>query len=483
MSELNSIHKEKSMLTQPLFLFGLASVVCIMMGFALDQSILFLLPFVLIVIGYFFLNFQVFYFLLLASIPLCLEFELPGGISTDLPSEPLCVALMGAAFIYLAVKRKSIDFHFLKHPIAIALFITFLWAMISTMQSVIHLVSIKYCLSKIWFITTYFILTILLVNNPEKLKHLFWFFFIPLFATVVYTLAMHSTMGFSFENVNNASLPFYRNHVIYAAVVTIFYPLIWIAATWYPRGSFIRQFLKFNQFFFLVAIYFSYTRACLLAIIVGALYYFVIKFKLVKVSVITAIIGLFLFTGYMFYDNKYLQFAPEYTKTIYHDSYDNHLEATFEGHDASSMERINMWIGALRTFPHFPFFGTGPGNFYPTYKSYTVIHFNTWVSDNEQHLSCHNYFLLMLVEQGIFGLLFFLVLTCFIFFHIEHKYSASKSPDRRRAIAAIGIAMVMLYVNLTLSDLIETTKIGGLFFILLALLVNIDKLVPEKNAI
>jgi O-antigen ligase len=59
--------------------------------------------------------------------------------------------------------------------------------------------------------------------------------------------------------------------------------------------------------------------------------------------------------------------------------------------------------------------GHGPGNFYPTYKKYTVTEFSTYLSDNDEKSTVHNYFLLLLVEQGIIGLAIFLALSILIF--------------------------------------------------------------------
>ena len=131
-----------------------------------------------------------------------------------------------------------------------------------------------------------------------------------------------------------------------------------------------------------------------------------------------------------------------------------------------------MWIGAIRMFPHYPIFGVGPGNFYPFYKSYTVVHYNTWVSDNELKLSCHNYFLLLLAEQGLPGLILFIILSFMIFIFIEKQYHSTNDAETKKLYLCIGAAFAMMYVNLTLSDMIETVKIGSLFFIMIGLLIN-----------
>lgn len=451
---------------------GIVTSLTIVLAIFTELYFIALIPLVLLIGVLFVLNFKQFYFLLIASIPLCIEYDISGGFSTDIPTEPLCILLMIATVLYFIGNSKIKTLDFLRSPFIAMIGIVWLWSVLCVFSSQVPLVSFKFILSKIWYIITYLILTIMVVNNLSNLRKLFWCFFIPLFFTVVYAFIRHSLNGFSFELMNEPSLPFYRNHVMYAATITIFYPFIIYARTWYKPNTLIHYFLTFNILFFPIAIYFTYTRACILALVVGAVFYYIIKLKRVKESLIAVFIGVILFSSFLYYHNNYLKYAPEFTKTVYHDSYDNHIEATFEGNDASSMERINMWIGAIRMFPHYPIFGVGPGNFYPFYKSYTVIHYHTWVSDNELKLSCHNYFLLLLAEQGLPGALLFIILSCMIFIFIEKQYHLTNDPETKKLFLCLGAAFAMMYVNLTLSDMIETVKIGALFFIMIGLLIN-----------
>jgi O-antigen ligase len=467
-SNIIDIYQKDTRLIQ----LGLAAILCFSFGIYLDKPILTILPFGIAFFAFFILFTKQFYFILLGSIPICIEWDLPGGISTDLPSEPLCVLMMGGCFYYMITNVQKIDFSFLKHKITLFLIAIFLWNIVTMINSTHLMVSLKYCLSKVWFISVYFLMTVLFIKNEMDLKKLFWYMMIPMTFVVYFALIKNYQLGFLFEDTNEASLPFFRNHVMYAATITIFYPFIYLAGRWHEKHTWAYKFLTFNKYIYVIAIYLSYTRACVLALIVAVGFYFVIKMKMVKWAVLAVVIGVLGFIGYMANENTYLKYAPEFTKTIYHDSYDNHLAATFEGHDASSMERVNMWIGALRAFPHYPIFGAGPGCFYPTYIPYTVIHYHTWVSDNQQHLSCHNYFFLTLIEQGIVGLLIFLSLTIYIFFYLEKKINNTEDDFKRSLYITLAMAFVMFYVNLCLSDLIETTKIGSMFFIFLALLVN-----------
>jgi O-antigen ligase len=86
-----------------------------------------------------------------------------------------------------------------------------------------------------------------------------------------------------------------------------------------------------------------------------------------------------------------------------------------------------------------------------------------------------------LAEQGLVGLILFVIFIGLVLYYIQQVYDSSASPYIRSfmiALAAIiGIFMVILFFN----DLIETSKNGSLFFIFLALLVRLQSLSKENE--
>jgi O-antigen ligase len=100
--------------------------------------------------------------------------------------------------------------------------------------------------------------------------------------------------------------------------------------------------------------------------------------------------------------------------------------------------------------------------------------FKTWVSNNPEHSTVHNYFLLITIEQGIPGLLFFLLLAGAMFYYAQLLYHRAKDPFYKMAAAITGVILTMILTVNFLSDLVETDKIGSLFFLCLAVLVTTD---------
>ena len=118
--------------------------------------------------------------------------------------------------------------------------------------------------------------------------------------------------------------------------------------------------------------------------------------------------------------------------------------------------------------------GFGPGNFYNFYKSYTVSGFETYVSANPEKSGIHNYYLMMLVDQGIPGLIIFLILTFAILLKGEQIYHETRDEGRKRIVMILLLSLIIIDAFLLINDLIETDKVGSFYFMSIAILVNFD---------
>ena len=182
-------------------------------------------------------------------------------------------------------------------------------------------------------------------------------------------------------------------------------------------------------------------------------------------------IGIVLLLVNLFQHNNFLNYAPDYETTIYHEDFGKHLASTIEGKDVSSMERVYRWVAATRMFKAHPWMGFGPGNFYPNYMHYTLSSFETYVSDNPERSTAHNYALFILTEQGAIGLAVFLLLTVVLLIYGEKIYHRLQDPEDKRIAMTFLLVIIMVYINLLLSDMLESDKVGPFFFMSLSLLV------------
>ncbi len=460
---------------------GAVTIISLLAAFETGFSYFVLIPFALLVIYTGIVNFKILYFVLLAASPLYMEYSFSPTLGTDLPDEPLMIGLMFVTFGYLLSNRKALPTGYFTHFIIVALLAHVLWILISAIYSVNPLISLKVFLAKIWYVTTFSFLSAIVLKTKADIKKAFWCIYIPLTLTIVQVLIRHSLTGFAFEEINYQMWPFYRNHVNYASILSLFFPFILLARGWYKKGSFTRFLLTFSLLFYIVAIYFSYTRTAYLALLLIYPLYIVIQKKWMKpmlagIAIVATILLINLFNR-----NNFLKYAPDFDTTIYHEDFGKHLSSTVEGKDLSSMERVYRWVAAVRMFKDHPWMGFGPGNFYPYYMHYTLSSFETYVSDNPERSTAHNYALFVLAEQGGVGLAIFLILTVVTLVYGEKIYHRMQDPDEKRITMTLLLVIMIVYINLMLSDMLESDKVGPFFFMSLSLLVAFD--IRRKSAL
>ncbi len=461
-------------------LYAGLTLACIAVGIISGYYVLAALPVILLVIGQAVTDFRPLFYLLLFCIPLSTEVELPGGLGTDLPTEPLMVGLMLVYLAYLARHWPRLGGRFFLHPISLLLAAHFAWILLTTVTSDLLLVSVKFSLAKLWYIVTFFLLAGHLIRRPAHIRRFFWLVFPPLLFVIVTSLVRHATYGFSFADQFRTLSPFMRNHVNYSCLLTLFLPWLIYARTWYATGTWRRRLITAAIPVFLLGSYFSYTRAGYIALILAAGVYLTIKWRLTRPLLALGLVAALLGSVYIVRENRYLEFAPNYETTVAHDQFNNLISATYKLEDISTMERVYRWVAAGHMIPARPWLGWGPGNFVNFYQGYTVTSFQTYVSDNPEKSGIHSYFLLMLVEQGVPGLLFFVLLLGGAFVFGERAYHLQPDAECRAILLTTLCSLAVITSFLLINDMIETDKVGSFFFLYLAFLINFGR-VGEKE--
>ncbi len=455
--------------------FGVAALftLTVVIG-AVAANVLWLmvLPLAIIVGLLFVIDLKWAYLLLVVMLPFSIEFPVTASLATDLPTEPLMILLMLCLVLYFIMHPQRFSRKFIKHPIIVFLLLHLVWIAISAVYSQIFIVSFKFLLAKTWYVASFVMATSLFVKDYRSFKPVFWCLVIPLTFTVVYTLANHASMDFSFIDVNRSMKPFFRNHVNYAVMLAIVFPFLVQAKQWYKKGSIEQLVLGVGMLLFFLGIVFAYTRAAYISLFIMPFIYWAVKYRLIRWGAWFGLGVMALGMVYMLHNNNYLAYAPDFEKTIYHEDLDEHFASTMEGEDLSTMERVYRWVAAVRMSSEHPIMGFGPGNFYNFYKSYTVNAFQTYVSDNEEQSGVHNYFLMVLVDQGVIGLVLFLLFCVVTVIKGETIYHATKGSEDRALVMAALVSIIVIMVNLLVSDMIEVDKIGTIFFMNIAILVN-----------
>ncbi len=424
------------------------------------------------------------FYLLFISIPISIDMDLPGGLALNVFTEPLQILLTGVVLVLILRNARSISTEYVKHPITMALLLHLTWMAITVFFSTDMVVSVKYLLAKTWFVLPSFCLTIKLVRSVEDVKTIIWCVLLPLLFTISVILVRHAAIGFSFDGVNFILGPFYSNHVLYASMIAVMFPFVWFMRKWYTSFSFTWWILAFAFLVMIIGIYLSYTRATMASVFIVFGMYYIVKWRLSKPAFLLAIVGLFSLFFWLGYKNNFMNYTPNFERTVTHQSFDNLLEATLKGQDISIAERYYRWIAGLYMVGERPVLGYGPASFYNRYRAFTVSSFRTYVSDNEEQSGIHNYFLMILVEQGVPGLFFFLFFSFVLFAKGEEIYHRQKDEQSKHMVMSAILSLSILYSLLVINDMVEADKIGVIYFFCVGLLVKFDlleKVQGKKN--
>ncbi len=420
---------------------------------------------------------RVLYGLLLLSIPLSTEVMITESLGTDLPDEPLMWLLTLVMILAGLYYRKRIAEIKADRLLLFLLFAHLASIGITTCLSADPVLSLKYLVAKTWYLAAFSFTAWLFIRSGRQLRAAAWILVLSATAAAVFVTVQHALYGFSFESVNAAVRPFFRNHVNYGSMLACLAPLIWLLYVLAPAH---RSWLRLVAIFWVIAIVLSYSRGAWIALGIGGLAVLAVRAGRLRHAMAVAIVLSVFAIGWLIRDNTYLRFRPDFDTTIYHADFGKHLQATYRLRDLSTAERFYRWIAGMRMVRDAPWFGHGPNLFYSSYKPYTVSAFRTYVSDNPEKSTVHNYLLLLAVEQGIPGLLVFLVLIWAMAGKLDRNYrQAGTAAGKATWLAITAMLAMILWVNM-LSDLVETDKIGSLFFTCLGILLS-DPAGMENN--
>jgi O-antigen ligase len=463
------LHREK-------FLFALfAGLFIVLAGIAVytEQYLLAAIPFAVLVFYAGWQNQNIVFLALLFTLPLSFEYSFSSSLGTDIPDELLMLFVSGLFIAYWVYSPGAISKNILKHPLLLLLFISLGWTMITVLFSSQLLISIKFLLAKSWYAGAFIIAPLIIFKEKKFIRIAAITIAGSMFFVAVIALLRHYNYGFRFANINDAVYPFFRNHVNYSAMLVCTIPIMF---------AFFSRVKKRNQRIFtggaitivLIALAFSYARGAWLALLLGVLAYWLIKKRLIFYSFITAIIFLLVSLFWLKNNDRYLRYSNDFKTTIFHKDFAEHLVATYKLKDVSTAERFYRWVAGVRMIKDNWLTGYGPNTFYDNYKEYAVPAFKTWVSDNKDHSTVHNYFLLIAIEQGIPALLFFIILLGAMLYYAQYLYHRVKDLFYKTTAITVGVIVTMIIVLNFLSDLIETDKIGSLFFLCIATLIVTD---------
>lgn len=410
-----------------------------------------------------------------APLSLQLSYLVEGiGLDLYLPTEPLLALLLLVYFLrYLNGYR--IDIRILRHPVTIAIYFNLAWMAITIITSSDPVVSIKFFISKLWFIVGFYLVASEIFKKKKNLSKYLWMYIASFSLVILYTVIRHSAYGLDNQMMAHSMMqPFYKDHTSYGATLAYLIPVLIALFVLVKKGNMNSRFLlSLLLLLFIAATLFSYTRAAWVSLIGGLAVWTVIKLKIrFEILALAGVVLIALFI--VFQPMIMLRLEDNSTKSS--GDIAEHVQSISNiNNDQSNLERINRWSCALRMWKERPIFGFGPGTYQFEYGRFQRSYEKTEIStDFGIRGTAHSEYFGPLSESGILGMLSFLfvIITTIITGIRVHL----KAKSRSISILSLGIliGLVTYYIHGVLNNFLDTDKASALFWGFTAMLVAMD---------
>ncbi len=461
---------KKRLLYALIGLYLIAMVICLLNDF----YYIFLLPAVLGVLYCAFYHLEYLLLFAVAATPLSLNLEEQeiAGVGLYLPTEPLLAGSMLLMFFKM-LSNKSIDKRIFHHPIAYLLYIYLAWIALTCITSAYPIVSIKFLITRLWFISTMFFLMTHMFQSPKRIWQFVLCYMFSLTAVIVYTVVRHSEYGFDKESAHWVMEPLFKDHTSYGAVLAMFTPMLLALLSWRNMNLLLRVILSIAAIILIVGLVLSFTRAAWLSV-VGAGGILVIM--LLKVQLRTLLLSTALAGGMLVLAWDDIQVSLKGNKQESSDKLDEHVSSISNvSSDASNLERLNRWNCAMEMFYERPIVGWGPGTYQFVYAPFQRSGDRTIISTNQgDGGNAHSEYLGPLCEQGVPGLLLFVALLYMVSDLAFRLFYTLKTYHNKLMVAGAYLGLMTYFIHGTLNNYLDTDKASVPFWGFIAILVSLD---------
>lgn len=431
-------------------LLPLVLVVLLMYIFALDKLILFIV----------FLT------------PLAINIRnFDAGLSVSLPTEPLMFGVL-IIFILKLFSGVPYDRKVLRHPVTICILLNLSWILITTLTSEMPLVSVKFFISRVWFVVPFFFIGTILFKKISNIKKFSWLYVISLIGVIFYTIINHSKYGFDEETGHWVMAPFYNDHTAYGAAIAIFLPVI----VGYVFDKNYSKKIKIIALVFvalmIMAVILSYGRAAWISLIAAFLVYLIVLMR-IKFRWILGVVIIFITIFYSF-QNQIVEMLERNEQDSSTDMVE-HVQSIYNiSSDASNLERINRWQAALRMYHERPVFGWGPGTYQFLYAPFQRSKEKTIISTNAGDLgNAHSEYIGPMAEQGLMGMITIVLILIFAIKTAMNVYHTSTDKETRLLSLTVMLGLITYFIHGLLNNFLDTDKasvpVWGFFAIIVAL--------------
>lgn len=444
-----------------------------------DSNIIFAVPLVLCAAMLFVFSFEKVILLTALATPLSVNLWISQNLTISAPSE-LLLACTLLIFVAKLVYERNYDLKLARHPLSIVIYIMFIWMIFTTVTSELPVVSVKYILSRLWFIIPSYFICSVLFKNPKNINKFVWLYISGLVIVVIYTIVHHAANGFSGDAAHWVMTPFYNDHTAYGAVLAIYITLS-AGYLFIPNISKTRKIVILAVFGLLSsAVVLSFCRASWISLVAVAMVLacvlLKIKFKYLA-TIFVILVGLF-FT----FQQQIFDIMQRNDQDASGNLIENIQSMTNISTDASNLERINRWNSAIRLFKERPVFGWGPGTYQFVYAPFQESRNKTIISTNSgDGGNAHSEYIGALAEMGLLGSLIVISLVTTMVYTGLTTYRRARNKESRVIVLAATLALISYFVHGILNNFLDTEKLAVPVWSCMAIIAAIDIYHADKE--
>lgn len=438
----------------------------------------FFLIFVALVAGYALLNKQKLLQLVYFFVPLSLGVGVLGDAEMQLPTEPLIgllVLLLLASASGLSALRRDVW----RHPVSLLLVLELGWLLICSLNSELKLVSFKFSLIRVCYVTVFFFITLQWLRKEDRPERFYLLYLVGMLLPIVLTFIHHAALDFSPRTAYHMPKPFYNDHTVFGACVAFILPMITILVLngkLFIRTYSLRVVLAVLLVVLLAAEFFSYSRAAWLSLIAcGGLLVLIRlrisgKFFLMLLVVAAITVGVF--------KNLIVQEVSDTQAISSRGDVEQHFKSiTNIQTDASNKERINRWNCAIRMGIEKPVLGFGPRTykyFYGRYQERKDMTYTSTFNGTKGH--AHSDYLMYLAECGWLGFLLHIALYLMVMYKGINLMRDCRDERRRKLALGALLGVFTFFIHGIFNGFMEEDKMASLVFVSMAVLVYLDEM-------
>lgn len=432
-----------------------------------------LLPAAILILLLYLFSLDILVFVIVFFTPLSINIkDVLFGVGMTLPTEPLIFGIMILFFIKLFYEQKF-DKNIIKHPITIAIIVNLLWILITSLTSQFPVVSIKFFVSRLWFVVTFYFIATQIFTNIKNIKRFLWLYIIPLFGVIAYTIINHALNGFTEKSSHWVMTPFYNDHTAYGAILAMFVPILIGFSFDKDYTKTIRTISVILTIILFIAIVLSYSRATWVSLGGGLLVYLMLVFKVKSRTIFIGSI-LMLIVFFLIKDDLFMKL--EKNRQDSSNDLRKHLQSiTNISSDASNLERINRWNSAFRMFEEKPILGWGPGTYQFVYAPFQLSKYKTIISTNAgDRGNAHSEYIGPLAESGILGALTFIIVIIYFITTSIKIYYRTLNNKTKNIVIIVLISFITYIIHGFLNNFLDTDKASVLFWGFMAIITALD---------